>query len=277
MLSLLTMYYHPPQTIEESYSMSGSFRIYKHMWLEKELSDFELHGLCGVIVHNRPFDQPLKAEHFVKPILEMRFELNIIPQEPIIKLGKKEHIDAFFESGKLQLGSYAYYNTFEHPEIGDNQEGIVTLLAKTDFGIIGGKYGSGFNQYMFCASIGSPDCETMKKFGYDSGFIINDPIGFANAIAESICAASSTFGRCVYHPHKAILGFPNDIVDRNKLSHESGKIVNAAQHFIKSERYSHQKEFIFLWEMQSDLSGSKVIDCSSARQYCSPLSLSDIN
>lgn len=255
--------------------MSGSFRVYKHMQVEKQLSDFELRGLCGVIVHDRSFDQPIKTEQFVEPIPETRFELNVVPQEPIIKLGKKEHVDAFFESGKLQLGSYAYYNTFEHPEIGDNQEGIVTLLAKTDFGIIGGKYGSGFNQYMFCASIGSPDCETMEKFGYDSGFIINDPIRFSNAIAESIHAASSTFGRCVYHPHKAILGFPKDVVNRNKLSHDSGKIVTAAQHFIKPERYSHQKEFRFLWEQSLDVNEPKILDCPLARQYCSRLKLSE--
>ncbi|QRP63155.1 hypothetical protein I6J77_13670 [Rhodanobacter sp. FDAARGOS 1247] len=253
--------------------MSGSFLMYKHMWIERKLSDFELRGLCGALVHDTPFDQPLKPWQFVKPTPEKRFKVGVVPQEPLIKLGKKEHIDAFFESGALQLGSYAYYNAFDHPEIGDNQEGIVTLLAKTPFGVIGGKYGSGYNQRMFCVSVGDLDRRTMERFGYDSGFVINNPMGFANAVAESIGAASHTFGRCLYRPHKAVLGFPGDTVNRHEISHRTGEIVDAAKHFIKSERYAHQKEFRFLWEQSSDVSGADVFDCSSARQYCSPLSL----
>lgn len=253
--------------------MSGSFRIYKHMWIERKLSEFELHGLCGALVHDTPFDQPLKAWQFVKPIPERRFKLGVVPQAPVIKLGKKEHIDAFFESGALQLGSFDFYNTFDHPEIGDNQEGIVTLVAKAPFGVIGGKYGSGYNQRMFCTFVGDIDPSTMKRFGYDSGFVINNPIGFSTAIAETIGAASHTFGKCLYRPHKAVLGFPGDTVNRHEISHRTGKIVNAGKYFIKPERYSHQKEFRFLWEQLSDVSGAKVFDCSSARQYCSPLPL----
>lgn len=250
--------------------MSGLFQMHQHIYIEKELSDLDLHRLCGFLVHGKP----ITAEQVVEPIPETRFELNVVPQEPIIKLSKKEYVDAFFESGELQLGCFNYYRKYDHTEIGDNQEGTATLLAKIDSGVIGGKYGSGFNQYMFCTYIGIPDRETMENLECDSGFIINDPIGFSNAIAESICAASSIFGRCVYYPHKAILGFPKDVVNPNKLSHESGKIVTAAQYFIKPERYSYQKEFRFLWEQSLDVNERKIFDCSSARQYCSPLKIS---
>lgn len=253
--------------------MSGSVRIYKHMWIEKKLSDFELRGLSGALVHDTPFDQSLKAWQFVNPVPEKRFKLGVVPQEPVIKLGKKEHVDAFFESGALKLGSFGYYNAFDHPEIGDNQEGVVTLVAKAPFGVIGGKYGSGYNQRMFCAFVGALDRSIMKRFGYDSGFVINDPLGFSRAVAEATQSASYTFGRCLYRPHKAVLGFPGDTVNRHELSHRSVEIVNAVKHFIKSERYAHQKEFRFLWEHSSDVSGAQVFDCSSAIQYCSPLPL----
>lgn len=242
------------------------------MWIEKKLSDFELKGLCGAIVHDTAFDQPLKPKQFVKPIAERRFKLGAVPQSPIVKLGRKEHIESFLDSGSLQLGSFNYYNGFDHPEIGDNQEGVVTLVAKTPFGVIGGKYGSGYNHHVFCAFVGEIDWGTMRKFGYNSGFLINDPVAFSKAIAETIGAASYTFGRCLYRPHKAVLGFPGDTIDRNKISHRSGEIVTACKHFIKPERYSHQKEFRFLWEQSSDIVGAQVFDCSSARQYCSPLS-----
>lgn len=253
--------------------MSGSFRIYKHMWIERELSDSELYGLCGALVHDTPFGQPLEAWQFVKPISEECFELAILPRAPIIKLGKKKDVDAFFERGALQLGSFDYYSSFDHPEIGDNQEGNVTLVAKAPFGVIGGKYGAGYNHHMFCAFVGNVDQKTMNRFGYDSGFVIHDPLRFSEAIAEAIGAVSHTFGKCLYSKHKAVLGFPGDIVDRHEISHRTGEIVTAAKHFIKPEHYSYQKEFRFLWEQPSDISGAKIFYCLTARQYCSPLRL----
>ena len=245
--------------------------MYKHMWIERKLTEYELQGLCGALVHDTAFDEPLKPWQFVKPTPEKRFKLGVVPQAPIIKLGKKEHIDAFFNTGALQLGSFHYYNAFDHPEIGDNQEGIVTLLAKTPFGVIGGKYGSGYNQRMLCTFVGDIDRTTMRRFGYNSGFVIADPRGFSEAIAVSIGATSSTFGRCLYRPHKAVLGFPGNTADRYTISHRTGEIVNAGKHFIKPERYSHQNEFRFLWDQPSDVVGAKIFDCSSARQHCVPL------
>ncbi|MBM7454675.1 hypothetical protein HNR62_000504 [Oceanisphaera litoralis] len=251
--------------------MSGSFRVYKHMWIERKLSDFELQGLCGALVHDTPFDHSLKPGQFVKPLPEKRFKLNRAPQEPVVKLGKKEHIDKFFLTGKLQLGSFAYYNDFDHPEIGDVEEGAVTLVAKTPFGVMAGKYGSGYNHRMFCTYVGHLDQTTMKKFGYDSGFIVTDPAGFAQAIASAISASTFTYGQCLYHPHKAVLGFPGHDVDRHQLSHRTGQMVKAGKHFIKPMRYSHQREFRFLWEMPQDVSGAEIVDCSAARQYCNQL------
>lgn len=258
------------QPLETKQFANGSFRIFEHIYVESELSDYDLNRLCGYLARERPS----KESRSVEPIPETRFELNLVPNESIVKLSKKKYVDAFFDSGQLQLGSFIHYAKFDHNEIGDNQEGITTLLAKTSSGVIGGTYGSGFNQYVFCTSIGDTDHETMEKFGYDDGFIINDPEAFSKAIAKSIGARAFTFGRCVYHSHKAVLGFPKDAdVNSGRLSHESGEIVTSAKYFIKPERYSHQKEFRFLWETSSDINDAKVFDCSSAIQYCSRLDI----
>lgn len=174
----------------------------------------------------------------------------------------------FFQTGKLQLGSFSYYNAFDHPEIGDVEEGTVTLVAKTPFGVMAGKYGSGYNHRMFCSYIGEVDQGTLKKFGYDSGFIITDPKGFSDAVSAAIGAKTSTFGQCLYHPHKAVLGFPGNDVDRYRLSRRTGEMVKAGKHFIKPMRYSHQREFWFLWELPQDVSGAEVIDCTEAVKYC---------
>jgi hypothetical protein len=171
----------------------------------------------------------------------------------------------------MRLVNRGRFNAYDHPEIGDNEEGIVTLVAKTPFGVIGGKYGCGFNQRLFCTSVGGIDQTPMCRFGYNSGFVIADPRGFSEAIAASISASSYSFGQCLYNQHMAVLGFPGNDVNRQELSHRTGQIVNAGKHFIKQERYSHQKEFRFLWDLPSDVTGAMIFDCSSARQYCSPL------
>lgn len=253
--------------------MSRTFRTYKHMWIERKLSAFELKGLCGALVHDTDFDQPLKPAQFVKPVAERRFKLGRVPQQPIIKLGKSSHIESFFKTGELQLGSFEYYNSYDHPEIGDVEEGLVTLIAKTPFGFIGGKYGSGYNNRMFCTYIGKINPAAMKNFGYDSAFIITHPAEFAEAVAESVGARNYTFGQCIYRPQKAVLGFPGNDVDRFKLSHRSGEIVQAGKYFIKQERYSHQREFRFLWELEEDISGAAILDCSAALPYCKSLFL----
>lgn len=251
--------------------MSGSFRIYKHMVIERKLSNYELNGLCGALVLDTPFDQPLEPWQFVKPIPERRFKLGATPQAPIIKLGKKEHVDAFLTTGALQLGSFDYYNSFDHAEIGDIHEGIVTLVAKAPFGVIGGKYGSGYNHRMFCTFVGAVDRIVLRRFGYDSGYVITNPRGFSEAVAASIGATSCTFGRCLYRPHKAVLGFSADTVNRHEISHRTAEIVNAAKYFIKQDHYSHQKEFRFLWDQPTDVTGAVIFDCSKARKYCAPL------
>lgn len=246
--------------------------MYKHMWIERKLSDYELRGLCGALVHDIPFNKSVKPSQFVKPIPERRFKLGVVPQAPVVKLSRKEHVEAFFDMGALQLGSFNYYNSFDHSEIGDAQEGVVTLVARTPFGIIGGKYGSGYNQSMFCTFVGKADEATLVRFGYNSGFVITDPKGFSSAIAEAIGATWHTFGQCIYRAHKAVLGFPGNDVNRHEISHRTGQIVNAGKNFIKPESYSHQKEFRFLWEMPTDVKGALVVDCSAARSYCTPLS-----
>ncbi|MDP3515608.1 MAG: hypothetical protein Q8S94_00440 [Pseudohongiella sp.] len=252
--------------------MSRSVQIYKHMWINKRLSEFELQGLCGKIVHDTKIDQPIKPWQFVKPVPERRFRIGATPQKPIVKLSERRYVEQFFQTGLLLLGSFDYYANFEHSEIGDNTEGgWVTLLAKTPFGVTGGKYSSGQNNRMFCTYLGNPERKIMKKFGYDSGFVITHPEHFCNAIAESIGALSASFGQCIYRTHKAVLGFPGKEANPYELSHRCIEIVKAGKYLIKHERYSHQHELRFLWELKEDALGAEIVDCGSARKYCKPI------
>jgi hypothetical protein len=72
-----------------------------------------------------------------------------IPDVPLVKIAKAEHVDAFSEEGVLQLGSFQYFNQYDHEEIGDAEEGVVVLLAERDGFTAAGRYGGGYDNYIF--------------------------------------------------------------------------------------------------------------------------------
>lgn len=251
--------------------MSSSMYEFKSAFIGRKLSALELKVLCGALAHDKPFETILKPSQLVKPVAERRFKLGKTPSLPIFKLAKKVHVENFFDTGALQLGSFNYFNRFEHSEIGDAKEGIVTLVAKTAHGVHGGRFGTGFNMMAFCTHLGQPSLSMKRNFGYNSGFLIKDPISFSNAISESIGAKSSIFGKCLYRKHKAVLGFPGRSANPYIHSHESANIVKSAKFFIKPEKYSSQNEFRFLFEFEGDQYGSHIVLCPDARRYCKPI------
>lgn len=250
--------------------MPSSLLEYKSAFVSKKLSDLELKIFCGALTHNKPFETTLKPSQLVKPVAERRFKLGKTPSQPIIKLSKKIHIENFFDTGSLQLGSFNYFNCFEHSEIGDVEEGNITLVAKTPHGVHGGRYGTGYNMMAFCTYLGRPSHNIKRNFGYDSEFLIADPIRFSNAISESIGAKSNVFGKCLYRKHKAVMGFPGKSANPYIHSHKSANIVNSAKFLIKPDKYASQNEFRFLFELEDDQYGSLIISCPEARRYCKP-------
>lgn len=251
--------------------MAGSFRLYKHFRLDKKLSDHELQVLCGTLVHDLPFDAPIKPSQLVKPIQERRIKVGTVPQAPIIKMMKKRYVDAFFSRGEIQLGSFHYYSGYDHTEIGDTSEGVVTLIGKMPTGYIGGTYGYGYNNLILCTYAGQPERSTLDRFGYDGGFIISNPKRFAQAIAATLESKAPEYALCKYSPHKAIIGCPGGNVDVSQISHRTAEIVKAAKYFIKPDRYSHQKEFRFLWEVDREILDAELVVCEEAVQWCRPL------
>ena len=233
-----------------------------------KLDKSKIQQVCGALVHGKPLDKEINPSYWVKPIQERRVHLMKIPNEPIFKMCKSVYVDNFFEQGKLQLGSFNYYNSFDHDEIGDKTEGEVVLIAQDKKGTACGKFGGGYNSLVFCAYAGKPEQSTLNKFGYDSGFKIIDPEKFAEAIHASVASISYEYAMCNYSKHKAIMGYPKNGINRQTISSETIKMVNSAQYYIKPDRYSHQKEFRFLWDTGRECLLPIVIECPEATKYC---------
>ena len=195
--------------------------------------------------------------------------LNQAPKNSLIKMALADHVDEFFEFGKLSLGCFKYFNTHEHSEVKDEWEGKCLLVGIgdrfTSFTTIHG----GFNHYVFCTYDGDPDPECLKDFGYDSHFCINDPVKFANAVQRSLNAHSFDVGKCLYSDYKVVSAEVKDEQYFCRISAETQKLGGIAKYFVKTDKYSHQCEYRFIWTMNNDIVDRAFIYCPEAVQYCS--------
>lgn len=249
----------------------GTFRLYKHLWREGALNTEQQELLLRWLLSDFHSQSVLETFERIEPVAETQIRLIELPERPIIKLAKSCHVDHFFRNGTLQLGSFNYYASYDHAEVGDKQEGIVTAIAKADWGFVAGNYGSGFENYVFCATSATENVTLSDSFGYDSGFIIDDPYGFAKAIQKSVGSSSSLYAMCEYSPIKAIIGSSAREIDRFSISDETAKMITSAKYLVKPLRYANQNEFRFLWEASRDLHGAELVHCPEAIQFCRKL------
>lgn len=249
----------------------GKMKFFGMRTYHRNMSDLEIQGLCGIYAHNVLQPQDFQPHMLVTPVNEADIHRMEVPKKPIVKMAKKEHVESFFETGTIQLGSYEYYNNFDHGEIGDEKEGEFILIGERDNFTVAVKIADGFDNYLLCTYQGEPDPETLEKFGYDSGFIIIDPVGFANAIQKALGAQRHEFASCVYSQHKAYRGEIQPGFSPLHIDHRTSEVVSTARHFIKPDQYAHQQEFRFTWKMPHDVREPLLLACPEAVQYCERL------
>lgn len=239
--------------------MSNSVYISSVLYYPPNLHRNHIRSICGELLNKK----------IAEVVWEEEIGLNNIPQNKVIKMTKKKYVDSFFEDGTLKLGNFSYYNQYDHDEIGDQAEGSFILVGQSHSRTVIAEIGSGFNHYIFCCYTGNPDSECMEKFGYDSGIIINNVKGFANAISKQIKAKSYLFAKCVYNRDKVLIG--KNEKDFNEISARLKNLTNNGKYFIKPDKYSNQSEFRFTWKMDSDINTPKIIRCPEAIQFCERL------
>lgn len=227
-----------------------------------------IQALAGALLNRLSIHKPIPLDKFADVVDESRIPLNIVPERPVIKMAKSEHVEAFFRDGTLRLGTFSYYNEFDHEEIGDRTEGSFILVGQhpptTAFVEISG----GFNYYVFCCYSGDADDACMHRFGYDSSYRIVEVEAFATAIQKRIGAISYRFSECAYSKDKVIIGKVGSDFDFNVMSARLIDLVNEAKYFVKPVAYSNQSEFRFTWQMPSDVDVPLDIKCPEAIQFC---------
>ena len=199
---------------------------------------------------------------------EEELPIGVMPKKPIFKMSKREHVDAFFDRGTLQLGNFDYFSKSENEEVGDKTEGSFVLVGRCPGRTGFTKISGGFNFHVFCAFEGDADPSCIKKFDYDSYFEIMDIIGFQKAISARIRSSNAKYSRCIYKRDKALVGKVPEDFNFMTISSKQLDFVNSAKYFLKPNKFSHQNEFRFIWEVKEKLESPTIIECPEAIKFC---------
>ncbi len=193
-------------------------------------------------------------------------------------------VDAFFETGALRLSSFAAFARHEDDQRKDGQEGGGVLVHenpdKDNPFTIFSKISQGHNAYVLCGSTRFTE-DLALKFEADSGFRINDPTAFANAISAHIPGFKGGLeGLCSYRGRKAVdRAMQNfnleDFQNPDGQTVDLGKTMQAVfvaagddLFFLKLSSYADQSEYRLLWFAHENVDGFIDIVCPEARQFC---------
>lgn len=235
------------------------------------LNDIQIRAISGKLLNGFFLDEPIPRSMLADVVQATDIRVGTVPNLPIMKMAKRDHVDSFFESGSLRLGTFNDFNSYEHAEIGDATEGRFLLIGRNNYATAFAELGGGFDQFAFCCYAGDPDPGCIRRFGYDDAYRINEPTGFARAVMGAIGAVSVSCASCLYSRDKAIASVIPDDFDFSVISHRMLELAGMAKFFVKPETYSHQCEFRFLWQMPSDVDIPAVIHCPEAVQFCERL------
>jgi len=197
---------------------------------------------------------------------------------------EKAYVEAFFETGALRLSSFSQFSKHSDEQRLDGSEGrgIVSNIT-TDAGgqTIMAAIGQGHTAYVLSAST-LFSAEISKDFETDSGFRINDVLGFANAVSRHIPGFNAGMeGPCHYLPKRVLerdMGHVN--IEEMRVNPDSkeidmGKMMQAVfglagddMFFLKHSGYASQNEYRLLWNTSIEVDGFIDIVCPEARQFC---------
>ena len=198
---------------------------------------------------------------------------------------EQEYVDEFFDSGKLRISSFKAFRKHEDAQRGDTSEGTINSKITTPSGAYGTLLISNQEAYVLCAStIENKNMEA--TFETNSGFRINNSLGFANAVSRYIPGFYEGMeGLCSYRKDTLIQKYDDNLsslanrMPNNFESPEAGwnetnryanELANEA-FFIKHISYSHQGEYRMIWIASGGEKQYIDIICPEALQFCQPL------
>ena len=207
----------------------------------------------------------------------------------------EKYIEDFFDCGKIMLTTYERCRNHEDSVRRDEKEGSCHFHLTHGNMAASGIHTAGTHSYMFCGST-IESSSLMEHFSTDNYFLINDVIGFADAISRYIPGfIQGKFGCCVYKDERNLEKNTN-----HPVAPDATSLLNAAQngdyadiekefyrmqqvmyqsvegeladeaYFVKEQYFAKEYEFRIIWQTSKETFEPLHIQCPEAIKFCSP-------
>ncbi|WIT11119.1 hypothetical protein PFX98_19770 [Paucibacter sediminis] len=215
----------------------------------------------------------------------MQLQRDWLIRRPVIyRYLDKRFVDAFFETGALRLSSFAAFSKHKDEERQDSLEGHGSVVHRNSEGsgqTVFALTAQGHSAFVLCGAM-NYQTDLAESFKTDSGFRINDSLGFGDAISKYIPGFQLGMeGPCLYLGKKLVVRDmgPVDLhavkgaqtgeeVAVGKLFQTVAAAAGNDLMFLKSATYAHQNEYRLLWHSPHVVSDYIDIVCPEAIQFC---------
>jgi len=199
---------------------------------------------------------------------------------PVYRYLPRQYVDSFFETGALQLSSFAKFHKHADEARGDVEEGKSMVSSQGGGRQFSAFVTTGHQAYVLSASV-VLDRAVMTAFsGCDAAIEITNIPDFAQAVARQLKGfVSGISGHCIYagrilvrHTDSDPFPLPADPKEGIPLDRMFAATAEASKHedlFLKHRRYAYQAEYRLIWNVDhAPPAGSIIISSTEARQFC---------
>ena len=253
--------------------MPGVSRLYAHLRKKGGRMIKRLEGLS-----EDAKEDYLKSRQSHATVTLQSLESWHVVQPHVYRYEDKQWIEEFFANGTIRLSSFAKFATYKDENRGDDKEGKAIVFTKhPDKKMLASIAIVGHNSAVLSTSQ-RLDRNLAKSFSRSSAFEITNTVGFAREIARSLSGYKFGFeGNCVYRPDTTVNRIVNFSVEQFMLPEGQLSMdllqrvlseVGPEVMLVKRQKYQHQQEFRFIWELDN-LGGDFVdVEAPLATQYC---------
>jgi hypothetical protein len=187
----------------------------------------------------------------------------------------RQHVDEFFEFGKLRLSSFVAFGRHPYEKLRDAFEGWIQhehvggAGDKKSFVSADKKFGQ--QSYVLCAS---SESNAFEKFHHTACITIKDTAQFANFVAREVPFFCGGFeGHCVYTGRfeSKDRGDPPSLDDLAAFAQWLGLSAKPDLFLVKDPRYSHEVEYRLVFNSNKPVSESiDIVLPRAAVDLCEP-------
>lgn len=203
----------------------------------------------------------------------------------VFRYDNHEHIDEFFETGRLRLSTFQQFRSYADEVRGDTSEGVAVSRGIAANGLeVWLLHRTGINALIYCTSQ-LLSRSLMTAFGRSHAFEIADTTGFGKAVGEALGQnfIAGMEGPCIYRGERTIQrSLGRDVSPEFMSPDEVRQLANELggqeeMLFLKLPHHKRQQEYRLIWAMANEMLEPIFVDCPEAVEHCRRVEADEIN